>query len=138
MAGPPQHTIVVEEVWENQRRLAGAFRSDFLLPTERQPWSTKEGDPHPGTSSDMLPSGSEWRWVTNWEADVFEGTCKKGWIYSPTFFDLIDATNSKGACLAATPRPPPVQAVPPRARFTQQADVLLRRAAWVRSIRHRL
>lgn len=75
-----EHMPTVVTAYENQRRIAvlgigGDWSADSLLPTDRGPWSDREGTVEYAGLDDpaLLPRGTEWAPGSDWHA--------KGWYY---------------------------------------------------------
>eukprot|EP01062_Namystynia_karyoxenos_P021559 TRINITY_DN18210_c0_g1_i1.p1 TRINITY_DN18210_c0_g1~~TRINITY_DN18210_c0_g1_i1.p1 ORF type:complete len:1004 (+),score=346.34 TRINITY_DN18210_c0_g1_i1:128-3139(+) len=83
----------VDEAWENQRRYPGVGWSRRMFPTDRPPWSSRDGRRAAPLHGYGLPDQS-WEWVDDWhvEGSVLTGSGEwdpPGWEYAFDFPDTF-------------------------------------------------
>ena len=63
------------EVYENERHSLGSFSKEWLLPTDRRPWSTNDAKQFNDTDLNeiQLPPGWLWEPNSNWVLDTRRG-----------------------------------------------------------------
>ena len=72
------------EVWENQRKYFGRW-SAKLLPTDRAPWSSRDGKATFNTKGGVEHYRG-WKWVDEWRVDMTSMPADKdGWQYAVDF-----------------------------------------------------
>ena len=88
-----------ETTYENQRRInllsANAFGERWLLPTDREAWSSADGRVHLPKDSFALPSAS-WVWESDWFHDA---TASDGWEFAVDFPNHYRPKLFMGACV---------------------------------------
>ena len=81
---PKQHQSVLREVWENQRYIPWVGFTQRLLPTDRSPWSSGDGQNGVADVRSIRPSPG-WRWIGHWVVDSTHNTDEDGWQYATDF-----------------------------------------------------
>jgi len=81
---PKLHQSVLREVWENQRYIPWVGFTQRLLPTDRSPWSSGDGQNGVAEVRSIRPSPG-WRWIGDWVVDSTHNTDEDGWQYATDF-----------------------------------------------------
>lgn len=77
-------TVVMREVWENQRLYPWVGFSPKLLPTDLSGWSSYDGKTGFSELNVIRPSPG-WRWIDQWTVDTSQGADPDGWIFATDF-----------------------------------------------------